>query len=86
MRPHSPEIDQCSPSSRTQNGYAASSSRKVWSVRVPGMRQRTSRPSECVSDMQTSLAAAHRRSGAAGERRRWRVRTANSGSQASSVA
>ena len=35
----------------------------------PGMRQRTSRPSECVSAMRSSFAAVHRRSGEADERR-----------------
>ena len=36
MRPHSPEIDQCSPSARTANGSSASSPANVWSRRDAG--------------------------------------------------
>jgi hypothetical protein len=47
----------------------ASISRNVWSVRKPGIRQRTSRLSVRASDRLTEPAAAHSRSASADERR-----------------
>src|SRR5215208_126998 len=47
------------------------------------MRQRTSRPSVRVSERRSEVAARHSSSASAGAVRRWYVRTAGSGSQAS---
>src|SRR3954453_14382550 len=47
------------------------------------MRQRTSRPSERVSDRRTRLAACPSAAGGASARREWRVRTCGASSQAS---
>src|SRR5215204_5442111 len=48
------------------------------------MRQRTSRPSDPVSDRRTSVARSHSASGEAAAERRWWVRTAGEPNQASS--
>src|SRR3954449_5372031 len=53
------------------------------SAGVPGIRQRTTRPSTRHSLKRTLPAASHRTSGSARATRRWKVRAAGSGSQAS---
>ena len=50
---------------------------------VPGMRQRTSRPSVRVSSSRTVLAASHRACGSASTTRRWKLRTPGSPAQRS---
>src|SRR3954463_9614704 len=84
MRPHRPDSDHRSPSASTTNGYSARRPRNVWSGAVPGMRQRTSRPSVPVSDSRIWRAAVHSSSGGTAARRRWRVRTAGPATQSSS--
>src|SRR5215217_1566408 len=83
MRPQRPEMSRFLSSSRTVNGYARSSSPNDWSAAVPGIRQRTSRPSAPVSESRNATAACHSSSASTVDARRWYVRMAARGSQGS---
>src|SRR3954471_19599609 len=83
MRPHRPDTDQVSPSSKSVKGSVRNSSSYVWPCTTPGIRQRTSRSSRRVSERRTARAASHSCPGGAVALRRWWVRTAGSGTQSS---